>query len=263
MKKSGKNRIIGALGNMFKKGRVKNGSGKMVKVVLKLSMPDGALNNSEPPETCAGCFEQLTADKAAGTIELIRSVSGGRVVHKYELPDKVGALFDYFDEEKLFKSDVSGRSSELSDKSANYTLTVSYDDGTNVCAQGIFDSVGLPEDFPRFARRILNLFCAYRFGDALEPSVYGVKRRLEGDYIFCSVSFDDGYKSYYYITDDESIAEGDLVVVPAGENNREAIVEVVKVEYFSEENAPYPIEKTKHIICKYDDEDFNDFDDYY
>ncbi len=259
MKKSGKNRIIGALRSVFKKGRVKNGSGKMVKVVLKLLMTDGALNNSEPP-ACAGCFEQLTADKEAGTIELIQSVSGGRVMHKYELPDNVRALFDRFDEEELFKSCRSGK---ISEENANYTLTVSYDDGKVFTANGIYDSVGLPEDFPHFAGRILDFLCTYRFGDALDPAVYSVKRRLEGDYIFCSVSFDDGYKSYYYITDDESIAEGDLVVVPAGENNREAIVEVVKVEYFSEENAPYPIEKTKHIICKYDDEDFNDFDEYY
>lgn len=35
------------------------------------------------------------------------------------------------------------------------------------------------------------------------------------------------------------------------------VVEVVNIEYFSEENVPLPIEKTKRIIRKCTDEDFD------
>lgn len=59
------------------------------------------------------------------------------------------------------------------------------------------------------------------------------------------------------MTDDDSIKVGDFVLVPAGKDNHEAVVEVVNIEYFSEENTPLPIEKTKHIIRKCMDKDFD------
>jgi len=52
------------------------------------------------------------------------------------------------------------------------------------------------------------------------------------------------------ITDDDSIEGGDLVIVPAGRDNHETVVEVEEIEYFSEEDVPLPIEKTKRIIRK-------------
>ncbi len=75
-------------------------------------------------------------------------------------------------------------------------------------------------------------------------------------FIFCSVTFDKGSKSYYYLTDDDSIEIGDFVLVPAGKDNHEVVVEVVDVEYFSEENVPLPIERIKQIIRKCRDKDF-------
>lgn len=85
----------------------------------------------------------------------------------------------------------------------------------------------------------------YGLGEILDPSVYGKVKRRKSEYIFCSVTFDEGYKSYYYLTDDDSIEIGDFVLVPAGKNNHEAVVEVVNIEYFSEENVPLPIEKQR------------------
>lgn len=88
-----------------------------------------------------------------------------------------------------------------------------------------------------------------------ENVLYGKAKRRQSEYIFCSITFDEGYKSYYYLTDDDSIEVGDFVLVPAGKDNHEAIVEVVNIEYFSEENAPLPIGKTKYIIRKHTDEE--------
>ena len=82
-------------------------------------------------------------------------------------------------------------------------------------------------------------------------------RRCDDDIIYCSVEFEDGDKSYYYISDDDTIEVGDFVLVPAGKDNHEAVVEVVKKEYFSEEDVPLPIEKTKHIIRKCTEDDFD------
>ena len=61
---------------------------------------------------------------------------------------------------------------------------------------------------------------------------------------------------YYYITDDDSIEIGDYVVVPAGKDDHHAVVEVVNIEYFTEDDAPLPLNKTKRIIRKCTDDDF-------
>ena len=53
------------------------------------------------------------------------------------------------------------------------------------------------------------------------------------------------------------IEVGDFVLVPAGGDNHIATVEVVNIEYFSEENVPLPVDKTKRIIRKCTEEDFN------
>ncbi len=62
--------------------------------------------------------------------------------------------------------------------------------------------------------------------------------------------------SNYYLTDDDSMEVGDFVIVPAGNDNHEAVVEVVNIEYFNKDNVPLSIEKTKKIIRKCTDDDF-------
>lgn len=98
----------------------------------------------------------------------------------------------------------------------------------------------------------------YGFGEVFDPAVYGKVKRRKSDYIFCSVTFEEGYKSYYYLTDDDSIDVGDTVVVPAGKDNHEAIVEVVNIEYFDESNAPLPVDETKKILRKYEEDDLSE-----
>jgi hypothetical protein len=46
------------------------------------------------------------------------------------------------------------------------------------------------------------------------------------------------------------------VLVPVGKDNRQSVAEVVRVEYFAAEDVPLPLERTKHIIRKCTDEDF-------
>ena len=45
--------------------------------------------------------------------------------------------------------------------------------------------------------------------------------------------------------------------VPAGKDNHEAVVEVVKKEYFAADEVPLPMKKTKHIIRKCTEDDFD------
>ena len=124
-------------------------------------------------------------------------------------------------------------------------------------SQGSFDKNGLPDAFEEFADAVFDFIRFYGWGEILDPSVYGKVKRRTTDYIYCSVAFEEGQKSYYYLTEDDSIKIGDFVLVPAGKDNRAVVVEVVNIEYFSEDNVPLPIEKTKRIIRKCMDEDFD------
>jgi len=69
-------------------------------------------------------------------------------------------------------------------------------------------------------------------------------------YIYLSVEFTEGGKTYYYQTTDTSIQVGDQVVVPVGRSD-EKIVTVVGVEEFSENDVPMPLNRVKSIIEKF------------
>lgn len=113
------------------------------------------------------------------------------------------------------------------------------------------------EDFVDFEETVFEFIRFYGMVEILEPSIYGKAKRRKSEYIFCRVTFDEGCKSYYYLTEVDSIEVGDFVLEPASKDNHEVVVEVVNIEYFSEENVPLPIEKTKRIIRKCTDEDFD------
>lgn len=122
----------------------------------------------------------------------------------------------------------------------HYKITVDYKKNLQQVITGTFDKNGLPNDYGEFADAIFDFMRFYGLGEILDPSVYEKAKRRHGDNIFCSVAFEEGSKSYYYLTDDDSIEIGDSVIVPAGKDNHEATVEVVNIEYFSKENAPLP-----------------------
>ena len=138
-----------------------------------------------------------------------------------------------------------------------YAITIDFKKGPRRVIQGTYDKKALPEAWGDFADAVWSFIRFYGFGEILDPSVYGKVKHRKQDYIYCSVEFDAGYKSYYYIADDDSIEVGDYVVVPVGKDNHQSVAEVVKVEFFAEEDVPLPIEKTKHIIRKCTDDDFD------
>ena len=72
------------------------------------------------------------------------------------------------------------------------------------------------------------------------------------EYIYCEVEFEGASRKYSYITEDESIKEGDTVVVPIGSRNLETMGVVANVIRCTGKNAPYPPSKTKRIIRKCD-----------
>ena len=72
----------------------------------------------------------------------------------------------------------------------------------------------------------------------------------EKKYMFCQVEFIPDASLYTYLCDDETIKEGDEVVVPVGPNEEMHIVKVKKIIYATAADAPYPFERCKKVIDK-------------
>lgn len=70
----------------------------------------------------------------------------------------------------------------------------------------------------------------------------------DGEYIFVDVVFDDGDKTYCYISDVPDIAQGDEVLVPVGDDGRTVVAYVVDIDVETAEEAPFPVDLCKHII---------------
>ena len=193
-------------------------------------------------------------------MEHIQNIGTGcKVSRKYEIEGGIGSLLENFDAEDLFAY-IDGNPDDVIDtpnETKDYTITIEYKKNPNRTITGSYDKNGLPEDFSDFAETVFDFIRFYGLGEILDPSVYVKVKRRKSEYIFCSVTFDEGYKSYYYLTEDDSIEIGDFVLVPAGKDNHEAVVEVVNIEYFDEEIVPLPVEKIKRIIRKCTDEDFD------
>ncbi|OPZ92226.1 MAG: hypothetical protein BWY74_01682 [Firmicutes bacterium ADurb.Bin419] len=238
-------------------------------VITKVTLDYHRLTKIEPrhkPEDAVWKFvtwdytEHLVIDRETETLEHIQNIGTGcKVSRKYEIKGGIESLLENFDAEDLF-THIEGNPDDVIDtpnETKDYTIKIEYKKSPSRTISGTYDKNGLPEDFADFAKTVFDFIRFYGLGEILAPSVYGKVKRRKSEYIFCSVTFGEGYKSYYYLTDDDSIEIGDFVLVSAGKDNHEAVVEVVNIEYFSEENVPLPIEKTKRIIRKCTDEDFD------
>lgn len=73
-------------------------------------------------------------------------------------------------------------------------------------------------------------------------------------YTYCGVLFSNFDRPYSFRTEDDSIKIGDTVIVPVGKNQKEMKDTVVSVGQYLRVGVPYPVEKTKLILRKVDNE---------
>jgi hypothetical protein len=204
--------------------------------------------------------EQLIIDRETESIEHIQNIGMGcNISHKYTIQGGIETLLDDFDVDYLFEY-IEGNSSDViktPNETKEYVLTLDFKKNPQRIIKGTFDKNGLPDDFPDFAESVFSFMRFYGFGEILDPAVYEKVKRRKGQYIYCSVTFEEGNKSYYYIADNDDFNLGDYVIVPVGKDSHTAIVKIVDVEYFNVDDVPLSLEKTKHIIRKCTEEDIN------
>lgn len=196
----------------------------------------------------------IVIDRKTDTIEYTYKIGTEcDVTRKYHVAQGVSNFLDELEYQNLF---VGFEEKELDaiipeDDEATYTATVDFLRGPSRIVAGRYDKQGLPVDWPEFIEDLYDFMSFYGFGEMFDEKQYGRTYRKTNDYIFLSVRFGEYGKTYYYLTEDDTIQVGDQVVVPVGSEGKERIVEVAKKEYYSSDRVPMPIEKVKSIVGKF------------
>lgn len=201
--------------------------------------------------------ERITINRADETIEYFQKIAQEcDVLRRYHVLEGVTYFLDGWDAGTLFKQFCEVPADAVKDPLDvnEYTLKVYYLYGLPMEVTGIYDREGLPTDWPKFIEELANFLNFYSAGELMAPSVYAARRRRSSDLMYCSVEFSPGGKTYYYISNDPSINEDDIVEVPVGKDNSVSTGKVVDVEYFSRDDAPLEPNKVKRIIRKIDRE---------
>jgi len=211
----------------------------------------------------ASCSERIILDRAAETLVYFQKIgSVCQVSRTYHVNRVISAFLNARYSTDLFSSIQGDPPDVVSDSndSKDYTITMEYLYGKPRTISGSFDKNGLPEDFPIWAEDIQDIMDYYGRGEIVRPSIYGKAKRRSGDHIFCSVVFGGG-KPYYYRTEDDTLQIGDSVLVPVRNAGETAVAEIIKIEYFAEEELPLPLDKIKVIIRRCTDEDITEFEE--
>lgn len=192
--------------------------------------------------------ERLVADRKSETLTYKINIGTECIVtHEYHVNLGIPKLLDDCGEIAA-SFDVTGE--KLCDKEAaslKLTLTRHRDDDAVFVYGG--ENRALPEGWGEFVNEIIEFISFYDgFAGLLDMNV--LKRGEE--YIYCSVEFPPVSKSYYYRTEDDSLKVGDMVIVPVGNDGDEEVAFIRAIEHFPEDRLPFPLAKTKRIICKAD-----------
>lgn len=203
--------------------------------------------------------ESLTIDRRSEMLEIRNRIGEGcEVAHRYYVQGGIETFLDTMCPDML--NDIEGNPPDVVTdpmETRTYEMKTITKRGIETSVSGTYDKKGLPSVWAEFMEDLQDFIAFYGFpGEMFSERYFGKVLRREGEMIFCDVIFEDGGKSYCYIADSDEFYVGDLVVVPAGELNRRAVGRIEGIRYLTEENAPFPADKAKHIIGAYDpDED--------
>lgn len=197
--------------------------------------------------------ESFIVDRKSEEITYKRVIgSGCSVTTTYHVEQGVRDFLDDLDAVELFLTFPQEPKDVIIDplEKRSYTITVDFADAPQMKVTGDFDRDGLPNDWPEFAESLREFIGFYMGSEVLDPVVFRKPKRRSNSLIFCSVEFEEGGRTYYYLADEDIYEVGDRVLVPVRNEGHEEIVEIVEKEYFDESCAPFPLDRMKHIIRK-------------
>lgn len=197
--------------------------------------------------------ETLRINRTGETITHKQRIGTGCDVTKtYHVEEGVGDFLDGLDADTLFRTIPELPEDVVEDplETKTYRLVVEFEKRPKLKLHGIFDAWGLPTDWGEVASELRSFLTFYGFGEIFDPYVYKKARHRTNALVFCSVEFEEGGKTYYYLADEDIYEIGDRVLVPVRNEGHTEIVEIVEKEYFDEADAPFPLDRIKHIIRK-------------
>lgn len=200
--------------------------------------------------------EKLIIDRESATVERFRQDNDTcdlrNIWHmKYIVPEFLDSL-----KLNIF-SQVNGNPEDVlphPDRTDTYTIRITTCQNGTREIHGTFDKKGLPVDWPQFAEKLKPFLAQFETGyrDMLDKDNYSRTLRSKDDLIFCYVVFNRGGKSYCYLADEE-YKPGEKVKVPAGEDDEYHIVTVKRIVYRPAEESPYPLDRIKRVIGRYEE----------
>jgi len=181
--------------------------------------------------------------------------SGCSVATTYHVEEGIRDFLDDLDAVELFSTFPQEPKDVIVDplEKRSYSITVDFAKAPQMKLTGDFDRDGLPNDWASFAESLREFICFYMGSEVLDPVVFKKPKRRSNALIFCSVEFEEGGRTYYYLADEDIYEVGDRVLVPVRNEGHKEIVEIVEKEYFDEGCAPFPLDRMKHIIRKVED----------
>ena len=191
------------------------------------------------------CSETLVISRKDGTLILLQNTGAGQdVTLTYKdlrrVRDVIKMCAEFIEEFEDMQMDDEGY--------PEYELRIKYYKKPELKLKGTYNRRCLPSNWSVFIEKIYSSIKHSSFvWDIFHPQFYnrGVK---PGEYIFCSVSFEEYGKTYYYLTDDDTLEIGDEVLVPVGKNNILKTAVVEDIEYYTEDTVPFPLDKIKRIV---------------
>lgn len=205
-------------------------------------------------------MERLTADGDGspfifeGTPQKLWLISNNSCYGPHPQPnDEVEQHLSITADGRVFFSHIEGNPPDVIRdplETKDYRITINYLYGEQRVLTGSFDKNGLPDDFSDFAETIFDFMCFYGIGEILNPTVHSKVLRKQTDFIFCNVQFDEYGNTYCYLTDDTTLEVGHYVIVPVGKSAHESVAKIESIEYHPAEDAPFPLDRIKRIICK-------------
>lgn len=201
-------------------------------------------------------IEQITVSRKLGELTYRQEDDRNKSIQKYTFADEVEQLLDGLPYHHFIKS-ASESNVEFFEPTVErtYELVLKRENEQDVILTGTFDRDELPLVYGQFISEVRIMIDQNRFGEVFSEPLMRMRKRQITDLIFYKVEFFSS-KGYHYLSDDDSIQVGDTVIVPVGFDNHEVEGEVVDKGYYAQAQAPFPIAKTKRIIRKLEDEDF-------
>lgn len=198
--------------------------------------------------------EKLVVDRESETIEYFRQIAEGcDVCHKYHVSGGVSQLLDNLNADVFSKKEGNPTDVYVDPlESRDYQIDIRTRRGKCRKITGTFDKKDLPINWSEFIESLLEFVSFYGMGEMLDERKYGKIRHRRNELIFCSVTFGEYGNQYWYLADEDIFEPGDFVIVPVGEDRYEEIARIESIEYHVKEEAPYPLDKIKHILRKFD-----------